>query len=67
MEVVRIGPDMRLACVGAPSYFDKNLFPQKPQDLTNHTCINLRTPTHDAIYAWEFQKGKREIKVQTEG
>ena len=67
MIAVRIGPDMRMAVVGAPSYFAKRPPPKKPQDLTDHNCINLRLATHGGLYAWEFQKGDRELKVRVEG
>ena len=49
MIAVRIGPDMRMAVVGAPSYFAKRSPPKKPQDLTDHNCINLRLPTHGGL------------------
>src|SRR5262245_55784720 len=42
MIAVRIGPDMRMAVVGAPSYFRTRSEPKKPQDLIGHNCINLR-------------------------
>jgi DNA-binding transcriptional LysR family regulator len=45
MIAVRIGPDMRMAVVGAPSYFANRSLPKMPQDLTDHNCINLRLPT----------------------
>jgi DNA-binding transcriptional LysR family regulator len=67
MIAVRIGPDMRMAVVGAPSYFAKRSAPKKPQDLTDHSCINLRLPTHGGLYAWEFEKGARDLKVRVEG
>jgi DNA-binding transcriptional LysR family regulator len=67
MIAVRIGPDMRTAVVGAPSYFKKRSEPEKPQDLIGHNCINLRLPTHGGLYAWEFEKGARELKVRVEG
>jgi DNA-binding transcriptional LysR family regulator len=67
MIAVRIGPDMRMAVVGAPSYFEKRPAPKKPQDLTEHNCINLRLPTYGGLYAWEFEKGDRELKVRVEG
>jgi DNA-binding transcriptional LysR family regulator len=67
MIAVRIGPDMRMAVVGAPSYFRKRSEPKKPQDLIGHDCINLRLPTHGGLYAWEFEKGARELKVRVEG
>src|SRR5213596_263493 len=67
MIAVRIGPDMRTAVVGAPSYFKNRSEPKKPQDLIGHNCINLRLPTHGGLYAWEFEKGARELKVRVEG
>jgi DNA-binding transcriptional LysR family regulator len=67
MIAVRIGPDMRMAVVGAPSYFKGRDEPKKPQDLVSHTCINLRLPTYGSLYAWEFEKGSRELKVRVEG
>jgi len=67
MIAVRIGPDMRMAVVGAPSYFRKRSEPKKPQDLIGHNCINLRLSTHGGLYAWEFEKGNRELKVRVEG
>src|SRR5947209_4476368 len=67
MIAVRIGPDMRMAVVAAPMYFTKRSPPTKPQDLTDHNCINLRLPTYGGLYAWEFEKGGRELKVRVEG
>jgi DNA-binding transcriptional LysR family regulator len=67
MIAVRIGPDMRMAVVGSPSYFERKARPKKPQELTSHNCINLRLPTYGGIYAWEFDKGGRELKVRAEG
>src|SRR6267154_1755352 len=67
MIAVRIGPDMRMAVVGAPAYFAKRSLPKKPQDLTDHNCINLRLPTYGGLYAWEFEKSGRELKVRVEG
>jgi DNA-binding transcriptional LysR family regulator len=67
MIAVRIGPDLRMAVVGAPSYFKKRPEPKKPQDLIGHNCINLRLPTHDSVYAWEFGKNGRELRVRVEG
>lgn len=55
MIAVRIGPDMRMAVVGAPSYFKTRPEPKKPQDLIHHNCITLRLP-HGGSYAWEFEK-----------
>jgi DNA-binding transcriptional LysR family regulator len=64
---MRIGPDLRMAVVGAPEYFARRPQPSVPKDLTAHTCINLRLPTRDSIYTWEFEKGRRELRVRVEG
>jgi len=67
MIAVRIGPDFRMAVVGAPSYFASRPKPKVPQDLTAHACINMRLPTYGGIYAWEFEKRGRALKVRVEG
>jgi len=67
MIAVRIGPDLRAAVVGAPSYFAQRSRPKVPQDLTVHTCINLRLPTYGSVYAWEFERAGRELNVHVEG
>jgi DNA-binding transcriptional LysR family regulator len=67
MIAVRIGPDMRMAVVAAPSYFAKRSPPKTPQDLIGQNCINLRLATHGGLYAWEFEKAGRELKVRVEG
>ncbi|MDE1146578.1 MAG: LysR family transcriptional regulator [Azospirillaceae bacterium] len=67
MIAVRIGPDVRFAVVAAPSYFAGRPVPETPQDLVGHNCINLRFPTYGGLYAWEFEKDGRELKVRVEG
>lgn len=67
MIAVRIGPDFRMAVVGAPSYFARRPKPKDPKDLTAHDCINIRLPTYGGIYAWEFEKRGRALKVRVEG
>src|SRR5207248_3306827 len=66
MIAVRIGPDIRMAVVGSPAYFAKHPPPRTPQDLTTHECINLRLPAH-GLYAWEFEKNGRDLRVRVEG
>jgi len=67
MISVPIGPDMRMAVVGAPSYFDRHAPPRTPQELTEHSCINLRLPTHGGLYAWEFERNGRDLRVRVDG
>jgi DNA-binding transcriptional LysR family regulator len=67
MIAVRIAPDTRMAVVATPFYFRSRPEPKKPQDLVEHNCINLRLPTYGGLYAWEFEKGSRELKVRVDG
>jgi DNA-binding transcriptional LysR family regulator len=67
MISVPIGPDFRFAVVGSPSYLEGRQPPVTPHDLTGHSCIKLRLPTHGGFYVWEFYKDGRELKVRIEG
>ncbi len=67
MIAVRIGPDARIAVVGSPHYFADCGKPKTPRELTDHNCINLRLPTHGGLLPWEFEKGKKELKVKVTG
>lgn len=67
MIAVRIGPDMRMAVVGAPSYFAAHPAPKTPHDLTRHTCINIRLPTLGGLYPWEFGRDGRDLNVRVDG
>lgn len=67
MIALRIGPRLRMAAVASPSYFAKRAKPKTPHDLAQHSCINLRLISAGGIYAWEFEKAGRELKVKVEG
>lgn len=67
MIAVRISPDVPMAIVGSPGYFDRHLAPRDPQQLPEHRCINLRLPTSNAVYAWPLGKGARAMRVRVEG
>jgi len=42
MIAVRIGPDIRMSVVGAPSYFENHPAPKTPRELAAHRCISYR-------------------------
>ncbi len=67
MIAMRIGPDERMAVVATPSYLARSVKLKKPQDLTEHACINLRLPTRGGVYPWEFEKKGREFRVRVDG
>lgn len=67
MVAVRIGPDMTISVVGAPSYFAQRPPPNTPQELAGHSCINLRLPTYDSLLAWEFERDGHALKAHVQG
>ncbi len=67
MVAVRIGPDMRMAVVGAPAYFAANPAPETPHELQNHRCINMRLPTAGGLYHWEFEREGKPLRVKVDG
>jgi DNA-binding transcriptional LysR family regulator len=67
MIAVRIGPDWRLAVVGAPAYFERNPAPTTPHELTAHDCVNIRHRPSGAIYAWEFERDGLAFTVKADG
>jgi DNA-binding transcriptional LysR family regulator len=67
MIAVRIGPELRMAVVGAPSYFSAHGRPETPHDLTTHACVNIRMQTKGGLYTWEFGHEGRDLHVRVEG
>lgn len=67
MIAVRIGPDWRQVAVASPAYFETHPIPQAPQDLVAHTCIGMRYDTSGSLYAWEFEKDGRALRVRVDG
>jgi DNA-binding transcriptional LysR family regulator len=67
MIAVPLGPELRMAAVATPSYFEAHPKPKTPQDLTHHTCLNIRFQTSGGIYAWEFEKNGRPLNVRVTG
>lgn len=67
MIAVRIGPDMRMALVGSPAYFERHPEPETPQDLAGHNCINMRLPTYGGVFSWGLERDGREVRVRGEG
>ena len=73
MIAVRIGPDMRMAVVGAPSYFKGRAEPVKPQDLIASYLVfrDRRGETYNLIYnpgqRWFYAPEMRTDEVLLRG
>lgn len=67
MIAVPISPQMRMLAVATPGYFTGHGRPHTPQELAAHRCINLRLPTYGGLYAWEFERDGRALRVRVDG
>jgi DNA-binding transcriptional LysR family regulator len=67
MIAVPVTGDLRLAVVGAPSYFKRRGVPNHPRDLVDHDCLNWHSTEEAPPYRWEFTepgpKGSRNFSV----
>lgn len=64
---IRIGPDLRTAIVGAPSYFGRRPPPLTLKDLASHDCVNYHMASAGASYAWEFEEEGRDVEIKVNG
>lgn len=67
MIALPIGPPLRMAVVGSPSYFATRPKPTTPQDLTAHRCINQRMPSSGGLYVWDFARRGKQLNVRASG
>lgn len=67
MVQVRLTEPFRFVVVGAPSYLAEHGTPARPQDLLRHECITFRSQTTGALYAWEFERGRKTWRVPVRG
>ncbi|MCB9655368.1 MAG: LysR family transcriptional regulator [Deltaproteobacteria bacterium] len=53
--------------VGAPKYLADRGTPRKPEELLAHECITFRSPTNNALYAWELERGRKSWRLPVRG
>src|SRR5882757_7742832 len=59
--------DTRIVTVATPDYLKRHGRPTKPAELSHHACIHVRNPVTGQPFPWEFQRGRKLIKVPTSG
>ncbi|MBO9580614.1 MAG: LysR family transcriptional regulator [Sphingobium sp.] len=67
MIAVRIGPDFRLVAVASRDYLTRHGTPEHPEQLLRHNCINIRHTSAGGLYAWEFEKDGKALRVRVRG
>jgi DNA-binding transcriptional LysR family regulator len=67
MVAVRVSQDVRMAVVGAPSYFASKGRPKHPRELPAHDCINYRRRSLGIVYRWEFTENGKDFEIAVNG
>ncbi|CCV16518.1 LysR family transcriptional regulator [Mesorhizobium sp. STM 4661] len=67
MVAVKIGPQLRMAAVATPKYFEEHGVPEHPSELDTHDCLALRFNVRAPPYDWEFEKDGMEIVKKVSG
>ena len=64
---VRITGPLKIALVGAPTYFAGRRPPRAPADLASHDCIQYRAGAKGPLAKWHFQRNGKSRDVATPG
>ncbi|ENU29625.1 hypothetical protein F991_02112 [Acinetobacter sp. CIP-A165] len=64
MIAVRISDGISMLAVATPEYLNQKGRPKHPTDLIEHDCVNLRLPTHGALFRWQFTKNNKTQSVK---
>jgi DNA-binding transcriptional LysR family regulator len=64
---VRVMGPLKLAVVGASSYFAKRSPPRTPDDLARHTCIQYRRDPDGGLLEWPFERNGEAWRLPVQG
>ena len=67
MIILRVMGPMKVAVVGAPSYFARHPRPRTPDDLARHSCVEYRRGADGAVYEWAFERSGKSRKILVSG
>jgi DNA-binding transcriptional LysR family regulator len=67
MITVRVMGPMKVAVVGAPSYFAQRRRPRTPDDLARHSCVQYRRAADGTVFDWPFERNGSSQKIAVDG
>jgi DNA-binding transcriptional LysR family regulator len=67
MIAVRVVGPMKVALVGAPTYFARRRAPRTPDDLAHHCCVQFRRDAEGAMFDWPFERNGKSLTISVEG
>jgi len=66
MIAVRVMGPMRVAVVGAPTYFARRRPPRTPDDLAGHNCVQYRRAA-GSVFEWPFERDGKSRQISLDG
>jgi DNA-binding transcriptional LysR family regulator len=66
MIAVRVMGPMRVAVVGAPTYFARRRQPRTPDDLAGHSCVQYRRAA-GTVFEWPFERDGKSRGISLDG
>lgn len=67
MIAARVTGPMKIAVVGAPSYFARHRRPRTPDDLAAHSCVQYRRGADGPVFAWPFERNSKSREISVDG
>src|SRR3979490_3399366 len=67
MIAVRVMGPMKVAVVGAPTYFAPRRAPRTPDDLARHSCVQYRREADGDVLMWLFERNRKSQRISVDG
>ena len=67
MIAVRVMGLMKIAVVGAPTYFARQRPPRTPDDLARHSCVQYRREADGNVLLWQFERNRKSRRISVDG
>jgi DNA-binding transcriptional LysR family regulator len=67
MIAVRVMGLMKIAVVGAPTYFARQRPPRTPDDLARHSCVQYRREADGDVLLWLFERNRKSRRISVNG
>jgi DNA-binding transcriptional LysR family regulator len=67
MIAVRVTGPIKIAVVGAPTYFARRRRPRTPDDLAGHSCVQYRQAAEGEVLVWPFERNRKSRRVSVDG
>ena len=67
MIAVRVMGPIKIAVVGAPTYFARRRAPRTPDDLARHICVEYRREADGNVLMWLFERNRKSRRISVDG